>query len=279
MATSPNKSASVDVGIHHSGFVSATPSALNGGNWHESAGTCSRARTTARILSSAIVSHRLRPGTKLAEQAVADVLGVSRTVVRQAIILLAGEGLLSIEHNRGASVSAPTFLEALSICEALIMIEQAVAVHLVNSLQPSGWMALKRNVAQPPPADPEIDRRAAAMLDQDFHSMLVRLTRSTVACAVHAQLARRTAAFLSFDDMEIDCQDLTERRSRMVNQMERGRVLQVAVMIERHHLSLLRNCFRERQTSRKMTSTELSDCLATMADAVSFRPKSPGLVP
>jgi DNA-binding GntR family transcriptional regulator len=268
MDASPDKAAVVDVGTHRLNLSRQGRAALNGG---ESSATCSRARAIAAILADAIVSHRLKPGAKLVEKVLADVLGVSRTVVRQATIYLAGEGLVSIEQNRGAFVSDPTFQEALDICGALIMIEQAVAVHLVNHLQPSGWMALKRRVAELS-SDLVVERRTAAMLDLDFRSMLVRLTHNTVTCAIHAQLVRRTAAFLSFDEMDLDCRDLAHRRSIMIDQMERGRVLQVAAMIERHYFSLLRDCFREPTASRKMTSNEVGDCLAKMVDAASFSP-------
>ena len=40
-------------------------------------------------LTRAIVEHRLQPGTKLAEQKLADHFGVSRTLVRQALFQLA----------------------------------------------------------------------------------------------------------------------------------------------------------------------------------------------
>jgi DNA-binding GntR family transcriptional regulator len=48
--------------------------------------------TTSHIVESltrAIVEHRLQPGTKLAEQKLADHFGVSRTLVRQALFQLA----------------------------------------------------------------------------------------------------------------------------------------------------------------------------------------------
>ena len=47
--------------------------------------------TTAAIvdaLTRAIVEHRLHPGSKLAEQKLADHFGVSRTLVRQALFQL-----------------------------------------------------------------------------------------------------------------------------------------------------------------------------------------------
>ncbi|MCK7501525.1 MAG: GntR family transcriptional regulator [Comamonadaceae bacterium] len=42
-------------------------------------------------LTKAIVEHRLQPGSKLAEQKLADHFGVSRTLVRQALFQLVAE--------------------------------------------------------------------------------------------------------------------------------------------------------------------------------------------
>ena len=42
-------------------------------------------RSIVDALTKAIVEHRLQPGTKLAEQKLADIFKVSRTLVRQAL--------------------------------------------------------------------------------------------------------------------------------------------------------------------------------------------------
>lgn len=58
-------------------------------------------------LTRAIVEHRLQPGTKLAEQKLADHFGVSRTLVRQALFQMAQNKLVTLEPARGAFVSTP----------------------------------------------------------------------------------------------------------------------------------------------------------------------------
>ena len=66
--------------------------------------------TTSSIveaLTRAIVEHRLQPGTKLAEQKLADHFGVSRTLVRQALFQLSQNRLVRLEPARGAFVAAP----------------------------------------------------------------------------------------------------------------------------------------------------------------------------
>src|SRR5918992_423458 len=53
-----------------------------------------------------VVSGGLEPGERLpSERELCERLGVSRTVVREALNLLEARGLISIEHGRGAVVS------------------------------------------------------------------------------------------------------------------------------------------------------------------------------
>ena len=65
---------------------------------------------TQRIVDSitaAIVERRLMPGTKLAEQQIADIFKVSRTLVRQALNQLSRDRLVTLEPARGAFVAKP----------------------------------------------------------------------------------------------------------------------------------------------------------------------------
>ena len=74
--------------------------------------------TTQRIVESvttAIVERRLLPGTKLAEQQIADIFGVSRTVVRQALNQLSRDHLVVLEPARGAFVATPSVDEARQV--------------------------------------------------------------------------------------------------------------------------------------------------------------------
>ena len=52
-----------------------------------------------------IVEGVLEPGKKLNERELCETLGISRTPLREALKVLAAEGLIEISPNRGASVS------------------------------------------------------------------------------------------------------------------------------------------------------------------------------
>jgi DNA-binding GntR family transcriptional regulator len=55
-------------------------------------------------LRNFVVEGSVAPGTKLNERELCDTFGISRTPLREAIKVLAAEGLVEITPNRGASV-------------------------------------------------------------------------------------------------------------------------------------------------------------------------------
>lgn len=59
----------------------------------------------ADYLRDLIVHDHLHPGERIREQYVADQLQVSRTPTREALMILAMEGLVNIDPNRGAQVA------------------------------------------------------------------------------------------------------------------------------------------------------------------------------
>ncbi len=70
-----------------------------------------------------ILQGRLAPGERLSEASVADMLGLSRTPVRQALPVLAREGLLVESGARGFSVRGFTFREVLEAVELRGLLE------------------------------------------------------------------------------------------------------------------------------------------------------------
>jgi DNA-binding GntR family transcriptional regulator len=59
----------------------------------------------ANQMRAAILEGGLVPGSKIAQDALAAALGVSRLPVRQALLVLQREGLVTLDHGRGAVVA------------------------------------------------------------------------------------------------------------------------------------------------------------------------------
>ncbi len=60
----------------------------------------------ADLIRQAIVDGRVLPGFRLKEEELAQQLGISRTPIREALLVLQAEGLVETAPNRGATVRA-----------------------------------------------------------------------------------------------------------------------------------------------------------------------------
>ena len=75
-------------------------------------------------LRDMIVEGRLKPSERIAELEVAKALGVSRTPVREALKVLASEGLVELLPLRGAVVKAFTPKDAQDMLEMIALLEE-----------------------------------------------------------------------------------------------------------------------------------------------------------
>lgn len=74
-------------------------------------------------LRQAILSGRFKPGERLVEGRLADDMGVSRNPVREAIRVLASEGLVEVTARRGAAVATMSEQEARETIELRALLE------------------------------------------------------------------------------------------------------------------------------------------------------------
>ena len=153
--------------------------------------------TTTRVivtaLTRAIVEHRLHPGTKLAEQKLADHFGVSRTLVRQALFQLAQKRLIRMEPSRGAFVATPSSEEAREVFAVRRMIELEMTRTFVRELNPQRLKALKEHVAQERAAVLRGDVPGRTELLGDFHVRMAELMGNDVLAQILGELISRCA--------------------------------------------------------------------------------------
>jgi DNA-binding GntR family transcriptional regulator len=124
---------------------------------------------------AAILERRLQPGAHLREVELAQMFGVGRTKVRQALAKLAAVGLVEVERNRGATVAAPTQLQAWQVFELRAMLEPVIAAKLAASHTPAQLAALRRHIASETRASAAADEAALIRLTGEFHMMLAEL--------------------------------------------------------------------------------------------------------
>ncbi|MDP3604782.1 MAG: GntR family transcriptional regulator [Polaromonas sp.] len=152
--------------------------------------------TTSSIveaLTRAIVDHRLHPGTKLAEQKLADHFGVSRTLVRQALFQLSQNRLIRLEPARGAFVAAPAVNEARQVFAVRRMLEAEMTRAFVRESTPAKIRALREHVAQEKAAVASNDVAGRTELLGDFHVRMAELMGNEVLAQMLGELVSRCA--------------------------------------------------------------------------------------
>ncbi len=147
--------------------------------------------TVASALSLAIHEHRLAPGTKLGEDEVAEIFGVSRTVVRAALQALAHHQLVDIRRNRGAFVAQPSLREAREVFEARELLEPRTAKSAAMRATPDDIDLLKRHIVDEHAALDAADQGRALRLSGLFHIEIARIAdQATIAGFIEALIAR-----------------------------------------------------------------------------------------
>ncbi len=144
-------------------------------------------------LTRAIVEHRLHPGTKLAEQKLADHFGVSRTLVRQALFQLSQNRLIRLEPARGAFVATPSVEEARQVFAVRRMLEAEMTRAFIGSVTPAKIKALREHVAQEKQAVDSEDVAGRTELLGDFHVRMAELMGNQVLAEMLRELISRCA--------------------------------------------------------------------------------------
>ena len=194
-----------------------------------------RSELVATTICEAILAHRLVPGAKLGERELADVFQVSRIVIRQALIRLSEDGLVTVERNRGAFVAKPSLTEAIEVFETLTMVEQGVIAQLGNRSRISLRTELRANVERQKAALGQGNERLAGEFGLEFHDLLVALTRNRVAIELHAQLKRRARLLEALYRCDFDHCQLCDEHERLVAFIERRQWTRAQQLLDEHY--------------------------------------------
>jgi len=99
-----------------------------------------------RRLVRAIVELRLRPGQQLRERQLAEQMGVSKTPIREALVRLEKEGLVTVAPYRGAIVRGYTHTDVREIYELRELLEGFCARRAAMQINDTDEAELRANV-------------------------------------------------------------------------------------------------------------------------------------
>ncbi|PWJ21610.1 GntR family transcriptional regulator [Jannaschia seohaensis] len=147
--------------------------------------------TVAADLERAIHEHRLPPGTKLGEDELGEAYGISRTLVRAALLALSHRHLVELKRNRGAFVAQPSALEAREVFEARALLEPRTARSAAVRMTEADLAVLTANIEEEHAALDGGDNGRALLLSGQFHLEIARIAnQATIANFISELIAR-----------------------------------------------------------------------------------------
>lgn len=143
-------------------------------------------------IHEAVLDHRLQPGTKLKEVALAEVFGANRNVVRKVLTRLAYNKLVALRPNHGATVANPSVDESRDLFAARRAVEAAIAENVARSIVPTELKSLRAIVASEQEAYRRGEMRKGLKLSLKFHQMLAAIAGNGVLAEFLDQMIART---------------------------------------------------------------------------------------
>jgi DNA-binding GntR family transcriptional regulator len=130
----------------------------------------------ADLIREKIFTHELAPGSWIDEKSLTTQFGISRTPLREAIKVLASEGLITMKIRRGAYVTEVDKQEIAQIFQVIALLEGNACMVVANNatdqqLELLDGIHLRLEKAA---ADRDIDRFFE--LNQEFHDIIQEIS-------------------------------------------------------------------------------------------------------
>lgn len=193
----------------------------------------SRSHGVYRALRKAIIEQALRPGMKLPEDAIGEKLGVSRTLVREALTRLSVEGLVELKANKGARVAYPTLEEARDVFDVRRGLERLVAETLAGRVTDEQAATLEAHVAREEKAlgrdGPESIRLAG-----EFHIRLAEMTGNALLLRYVREVSSRCSLILAIYGRPHSSECAVSEHRQLIDALRAGQAARAAELMDRH---------------------------------------------
>jgi DNA-binding GntR family transcriptional regulator len=186
-------------------------------------------------LREMIVTGELKAGERIAETAVCDLLGISRTPLREALKLLAAEGLVELRPNRGATIAPLRAAEIAALFETVSGIERIAAELAATRLTPAEILKLNALQARMEEHFERGERTEYFRLNQEIHQFIVAGAKNEILTSTHAFLLARAerARYLALNTQERWKQSVSEHRE-ILRALEEGRADDAGRLLGEH---------------------------------------------
>ncbi len=148
----------------------------------------------AHRLRQMLVENRISPGAKLNERELSEVLHVSRTPLREAIKMLAAEGLVELLPNRGAIAVALSEADVLNTFEVMSGLEAQSGELAAQRITDAELAEIKAMHYEMLAAYTRRDLPAYYRLNAAIHNAINAAAKNPVLTATYRQVNARLQA-------------------------------------------------------------------------------------
>ena len=132
------------------------------------------ARSAYDEIRRAIIGGALPEGSLTSVRALSEALGISRTPVREALVELARDGMVSFERNRGVRICVTRRHDVEEIFDLRLLLEVPAVLGAVEMIDDSDVAALEDSLSQM--RDSMDDEAEFMRYDWSFHRLLLEKT-------------------------------------------------------------------------------------------------------
>jgi DNA-binding GntR family transcriptional regulator len=195
----------------------------------------------AEWLRDAIVAGVFQPGERLVEQALCKRFGVSRVPLREALRIVAGDGLVVLSPHRGATVTPLSEVELEELFSLRIALE-GLGAGVAAGVRPCPALpGLRMMVGQMRAAVDAGELEAYHALAGHFHGDLVRAAGNAVLTETYGRLQvrfrRYQAAMARVPDLP--AQSIVDHTA-ILDAVEQGAADEARALAEEHVRGLVR---------------------------------------
>jgi GntR family transcriptional regulator, rspAB operon transcriptional repressor len=158
-----------------------------------------RRMTLVQSVLTEVLNGHWKPGQHLVGQELADRYGVSQTPIREALITLAGIGVVDLLPNRGAVVRNVSVQEVREVCQVRRVLESEAARNAAATIDPDavrGLLAEMQALAAMPPGPESL--RVARASDDRFHDLVCQSCGNSLLAR---EITRLQILFRAYRDM------------------------------------------------------------------------------
>ena len=131
-----------------------------------------------KILQDWIITGEFEPNRKLTDSEWSEMLGISRTPIREALLKLEDEGLIETKANRWTMVSSINLEQAEQIYPIVEALESLAIEQGIENVSESFISDLERVNEQFKKELTNGEKEEAFQLDFKFHDMIIKLSQN-----------------------------------------------------------------------------------------------------